>query len=284
MIDLHVHTYYSDGTNSPEAVVRLAREIGVDTIAITDHDGIGGIPEAMAAGRKYGVTVIPGIEISVTNIGGNMHILGYGMNLEHEGFKAAVDTMLLNRADRNERLMTAFREMGIEISNADIKKYALMDYVGKPQMALVLKERGLIKDVKEAFASEKFFKSETMRKIKRMKFNPAEGIGIILAAGGIPVLAHPYTLKLSIEDLDQKIKELVGYGLKGLECYYSDHSPEMIQDYLGLADRYNLIKTLGSDFHGKEIDPEIMIGLGRNENLKSIGLGRNENLKSLNNF
>ncbi len=268
MIDLHVHTYYSDGTNSPETVVRLAREIGVDTIAITDHDGISGIPEAMAAGRKYGVTVIPGIEISVTNQGGNMHVLGYRLNLADEGFKAAVETMISNRTDRNERLMAAFGEMGIDISEADIKKYAIMDYVGKPQMALALKERGFIRDVKEAFSSENFFKSGTVGKIKRVKFSPEEGIGIILAAGGIPVLAHPCTLNLSPENLDQKIKELTEYGLKGLECYYSNHSSEMTKDYLGLADRYGLMTTLGSDFHGNEIDPEIMIGLGRNGNLK----------------
>lgn len=269
MIDLHVHTFYSDGTNSPEAVVRLAKKTGVETIAITDHDGTDGIPEAMAAGKKYGVSVIPGIEISVTNEGGNMHILGYKMNLENEGFKTAVGTMRRNRAERNERLLAAFGDMGITITEENIKKYAPMDYAGKPQMALVLVEQGYIENVREAFTSDKFFRSEAMSRIKKVKVSPKEAIKLILASGGLPVLAHPYTLKLSKEKLNEKIRELSGFGLKGLECYYSDHSPEMTLECACLAHKYGLITTIGSDFHGKEIDPNIEIGLGRNGNLKN---------------
>ncbi len=270
MMDLHIHSYYSDGTDSPESVVSQAKAIGLSTMAITDHDGVDGISEALAAGEKLGISIIPGIEISVTNEGGNMHILGYRMDLENEDFQRSVETMRRNRADRNRRLIKAFEEIGITITEAEVRAFAKSDYIGKPQMALVLKSRGYIREVREAFDGEGFFRAEPLRQIRRVKYSPEEGIKIILAAGGIPVLAHPYTLKLSKESLERKVIQLAGYGLKGVECYYSQHDPLMTSEYLKLAKKHGLIVTVGSDYHGREIDPDIKIGQGRNGNLEHV--------------
>ncbi len=267
MIDLHVHTYYSDGTRSPEEVVRQAKDSGVAVIAITDHDGTDGIPEAMEAGEKYGVRVIPGIEISVSNKGGDMHILGYNIDIRNPEFMAAVDEIKSNRDERNKGLFQAFQEIGIPITEEEIREASFTDYIGKPQFAMILKKRGLVDSTSEAFASEKFFKSEALRKVPRKKPTPEEGIKIILSAGGIPVLAHPYTLRLSLEQLDEKLTELEGYGLMGMECYYSGHDPEQTENCLILARQHGLMITAGSDYHGEELDQDLKIGTGRHKNL-----------------
>ncbi len=267
MMDLHVHTYYSDGTKSPEEVVRMAKENGVSVIAITDHDGTDGIPEAMEAGKKYGVKVIPGIEISVDHRGGEMHILGYNVDLNNEGFIKAVELMRKRRAERNEALFKAFAEIGIVITEEDIREFAFSDYIGKPQFARVLQKRGLVESTVEAFASKDFFKSDVIRRIPREKPKPEEGIRIISEAGGIPVLAHPFTLRQTMEQLDATLNELEGYGLMGMECYYSGHDELQTEGFLELARRHGLMITAGSDYHGEELDADIRIGTGRNRNL-----------------
>jgi hypothetical protein len=268
MFDLHIHTNHSDGVFSPAAIVAMAKTQGIETLAITDHDGTDGVAEAMTAGAALGIRVIPGIEISVINAGGNMHILGYNIDLANPAFKSAVETMRQRRADRNQRMLVAFKTLGIAMTEEEVRLFCYTDYMGKPQMAQVLKAKGLVADVREAFKSEQFFRSDVLRQIRREKVSPAEGIGIIRVAGGVAVLAHPKTLRLGLSDLDLKLKELVGYGLGGLECYHSEHSPEEIQNYLGLAKKYGLIVTLGSDFHGGDIKPDVKLGLGLNENLK----------------
>jgi predicted metal-dependent phosphoesterase TrpH len=270
MMDLHVHTYYSDGIYSPTEVVKRAKANRVSLIAITDHDGTDGIEEALMAGKKYNVKVIPGIEISVSNKGGNMHILGYEIDIYNQDFKRAVETMRKHRADRNEAFYKAFAELGIIITPEEIKEFAFADYIGKPQFARVLLKRGLISNTREAFDGEKFFKAEVLRKVPRIKPSPEEGIGIILAAGGIPVLAHPSTLNLDADQLGLKLAELKGYGLMGIECYYSKHEPAETAGYKALANQYQLKITAGSDFHGDILeDPNrtVQIGSGIKSNL-----------------
>ena len=251
MLDLHLHSYYSDGTNSPKELIELARKKGLEIISVTDHDGISGVLESIEEGKKAGIKVVPGIEISVSSYPRDLHILGYGIDIENPGFLQFVEKLKELRDIRNLKFIEEFSKMGIDFTKDDIKKYSPKDFLGKPNFAFLLKSRGYVESLEEAFSSEKFFRGENFLKIKKEKPSDKEGISEILAAGGIPVLAHPGKLKgLTNEELDELVKRLKTYGLMGIECFYRGHSEEFTKDILSIARENNLIVTAGSDFHG----------------------------------
>jgi predicted metal-dependent phosphoesterase TrpH len=269
MIDLHLHTYYSDGTMSPEELVRLAKESGVDTIAITDHDGMGGLNEGMEAGKRQGVHVIPGIELSTEDDRGvYMHILGYCFDRENEELKSEVELIRRKRVERNEKLLAALREIGCKLTNEDLQLREGQDYIGKPTFALALMRKGYVSSPKEAFKEGHFMRSDAVRRVHREKISAKRAIELIRGAGGIPVLAHP--MKIShltkeegdgfFKELDQQLAKLKEWGLAGMECYYSSHQPADTERLVAMAKRHRLIITAGSDFHGEELDKNIVIG------------------------
>lgn len=268
MIDLHLHTYYSDGTMSPEELVRYAKESGAGTIAITDHDGMRGLTEGIEAGKRLGVHVIPGIELSTEDDEGvYMHILGYCFDRNHEALKEEVERIRRKRAERNEKLLAALRQIGCELSKEDLQLREGQDYVGKPTFALALMRKGYVTSPKEAFREGLFMRSEVVRRVHREKISAQRAIGLICQAGGAPVLAHP--MKIShltrgeedfFERLSGQLDKLRGWGLAGMECYYSGHSPEATRQLVQIARDHGLIATAGSDFHGIEFDSGIKIG------------------------
>lgn len=269
MIDLHLHTYYSDGTMSPEELVTLARNNKVGTIAITDHDGMGGLAEGMEAGKRLGVHVIPGIELSTEDEAGvYMHILGYCFDRENEALKKEVEAIRRKRVERNEKLLAALREIGCKLSKDDLQLREGQDYVGKPTFALALMRKGYISSPKEAFKEGRFMRSDVVRSVHREKISAKRAIELIRGAGGIPVLAHP--MKIShltkeqgndfFEKLDEQLSKLKSWGLEGMECYYSSHMPQETEHLVSLAQKHQLMITAGSDFHGTEFDKSITIG------------------------
>lgn len=269
MIDLHLHTYYSDGTLSPENLVKLAKERGVNTIAITDHDGMGGLEEGMEAGKRQGVHVIPGIELSTEDERGvYMHILGYCFDRENVELKNEVELIRRKRVERNEKLLAALRAIGCKLSNEDLQLREGQDYIGKPTFALALARKGYVSSPQEAFREGHFMRSDAVRSVHREKISAKRAIELIRGAGGVPVLAHP--MKIShltrdngddfFEELDRQLIKLKAWGLKGMECYYSSHRLTDTRRLAAMAKQRQLIITAGSDFHGEEFDKNIVIG------------------------
>ncbi len=269
MIDLHLHTYYSDGTMSPEELVLFAKKRGVETIAITDHDGIGGLAEAAEAGARLGVRVIPGIELSTEDEEGvYMHILGYCFDRKNRELKREVEWIRRRRAERNEKLLAALHQIGCKLTREDLQLREGQDYVGKPTFALALMRKGYVSSTKEAFGEGRFMRSDVVRRVHREKIPARRAIDLIRGASGFPVLAHPMKIshltKTKGEDfflrLDRQLEKLKGWGLAGMECYYSSHSPQETKRLVEMAKAHDLIVTAGSDFHGVEFDKSITIG------------------------
>ena len=262
MIDLHLHTYYSDGTMSPEELVIYAKENGVETIAITDHDGIGGLAEGLEAGKRLGVHVIPGIELSTEDDEGiYMHILGYCFDRDNAALKKEVELIRRKRAERNEKLLAALHEIGCKLSKEDLQLREGQDYVGKPTFALALMRKGYVASPKEAFKEGRFMRSDVVRRVHREKISAGKAIKLLREAGGIPVLAHPMKISHLVrgkdedffEKLDRQLVKLKSWGLAGMECYYSSHLPEDTARLVRMAKEQGLIVTAGSDFHGKSL-------------------------------
>lgn len=265
MIDLHIHTTASDGEFSPTEIVNKAIDMGLTHIAITDHDTVNGLDEAISYGKDKNITIIPGVELNAKVGLGQMHILGYYIDYTNKEF---LDMMKVFENDRNERntlFIKKFKEIGIDITMEEVKKYAIGSVVGKPHFARVLMEKGYINSVQEGF--DKYFDVEPLKNIKRRSFGPEKIIKLIKNTGGIAVLAHPQSLKLDENSLKERIIELKSYGLDGLECYHSKQTCEEMKLFNKIAKDNNLLITLGSDYHRDVVISNIEIGHGKNDNL-----------------
>lgn len=279
MIDLHVHTTASDGEFEPRAVVRRAKDKGVTTIAIADHDTVEGLEEAIEEGNKIGIEVIPAIELNAKVEKGKMHILGYYINYNDTNFAKKTELLKKDRENRNIKFIKEFNRQNVNITLEQVKKYGMGNVIGKPHFAKALLENGYINDIKEAYS--KFFNVSPLKEIERKLITPKEAIELIKSAGGIAVIAHPITLKLNEEELDKKIKELKSYGLSGMECYNNIHTQEDVVKLKEIAKANGMIITAGSDFHGPINTPGVEIGSGKNGNIISDIPDMLENLKKL---
>ncbi|MCR4436204.1 MAG: PHP domain-containing protein [Clostridiales bacterium] len=281
IIDLHTHTTASDGSMNPGALVRHARAKGLAAIAVTDHDTVDGIEEALEEGEKLGIEVVPGLEISV-DYKPEMHILGYFFNNTYKNIRGTLNRLKRSREVRNPKIIGKLNELGFCISLDEVKAEAKGEIVGRPHIAKVLMDKGYVKSIEEAF--DKYLSSGKPAYFKKEKLTPEEGIRKIIEAGGIPALAHPIYLNLSLSQLDDLLGRLKQAGLKGIEAYYVDNTKDETGNFLRLAMKHELLATGGSDFHGS-FKPDIEIGVGRGnlqihyevlEKLKGIGfaLGR----------
>ena len=256
-IDLHVHTTASDSTASPAEAVRLAKEAGLSAIAITDHDTVSGYAEAAEAGKKYGVEVVPGIEIS-TKYGRAVHILGYYIDPDSDKLAPVLEWVVHDRDERNRKMAELMAADGLPVSYEEMhRRFGAV--IGRPHFAEVLVELGLAKDIRDAF--DRYVEKGQKYYLPRNFLSIERSIEIIREAGGVPVLAHPFQYKLDDAGLRELIEHCMESGLQGMECRYSGYSAEQSK-YLGrLAEEYGLIKTGGSDFHGDN-KKHIAIGTG----------------------
>lgn len=255
-VDLHTHTTASDGQYTPAEVVRKAKQAGVEYLAITDHDTIDGVQEAMEAGRECGVTVIPGIELGAKE-NRNMHILGYAFQPENGMLMSLCTKLRQSRDERKYRIMDFLKSKGIILSLEEVERTAGGNVIARPHFAQVMLRHGYVSSMREAF--DRYLDTEEYQKIERFKTDAASCIQTIHQAGGMAVLAHPYQLGVSDAELEHIVATLKAAGLDGLECYYPRHTDKMIQYYLTLAQKYNLHVTAGSDFHGERVHADMSL-------------------------
>lgn len=244
-IDLHTHTTASDGKNSPSENVLLAVQKGLAAVAITDHDTVAGVQEALKTAEQYELEVIPGIEISTLSAGQDIHILGYYLDYEHPQLWESLEKLRDTRNLRNEMLIERLNKLGIDITMQEVaaKQITKGGNIGRPHIADVLMEKGIVASLQEAF--EIYLGKEGKAYVNPPRIAPEEAIKIITQYNGIPVLAHP-----GLYDQDHLIEDLVKAGLRGIEVYHPDHSTEDVKRYQDYAQQYQLITTGGSDYHG----------------------------------
>ena len=257
MLDLHIHTTASDGSLTPTQVVQLARKKGFSLIAATDHDTMGGVAEALEAGKKYNVDVVPGVEIS-SGVTLEVHMLGYGMSPDHPVMKAMMEDMRAARVERMERIIENLQKMGVPITVEEVEAVA-GGAIGRPHIAQVLIAHGLVPDVRTAF--REYIGVGAKAYVERRKMTSEQVIANIRDAGGVPVLAHGGLLRISEVELNQWIDSMAKKGLMGLECYHNAHTPQMERLLRAAAERNGLLVTGGSDFHGAS-RPDVEMGTG----------------------
>lgn len=268
LIDLHTHTTASDGSCTPAGLVRYAVKKGLKAIAVTDHDTLDGLPEAMEEAERLGLEVVPGVEISVDFMP-EMHILGYFLHGDYTGIKDVLKELAEKRAERNPKIVKRLNELGMQISMGEVEALSGNGITGRPHIARVMIDKGYVLSVEEAF--DKYLASGRPAYFNKEKLTPAQGIGAITKAGGLPVLAHPIFLDRTWHELDALLGELAGNGLRGIEALYSENTEEQTGELLRLAVRHNLFVTGGSDYHGS-FKPSIDIGVGRGNLAVAYGL------------
>ncbi len=259
-IDLHLHTTHSDGSFSAAEVVRLAHQAKVTTLAITDHDIVSGIPEAIATGAELGIDIIPGVEIS-SRVGDNeLHILGYFLNWQDQELSQRLASLRESRHSRNPQIIERLRSLGLDVTYEEVKALAGTDAVGRPHIARLLMEKHYVTSAKDAF--DRYLANGRPAYVARELPPPADAIAWIRAAGGVAVLAHPTWATSAGEELEPLLTTLKAEGLGGIEVHYSTHTKRQTTKYLGLAKKLDLLITGGSDFHGIT-KPDIEVGIGR---------------------
>ncbi|MFO7769501.1 MAG: PHP domain-containing protein [bacterium] len=260
LIDLHAHTTASDGSLSPTGLVEAALEADLAAVGITDHDTIDGVPEALDAGRRLGIRVVPGVEISCELAGGTLHILGYGFDPGHPDLNTGLGRLKQAREDRNPRIIRRLNELGVDITLEQVAERAGGGMIGRPHIAQTLKDLGAVETVQEAF--DEYLGSGAKAHFDKFRFQPGEAFGMIRSAGGIPVMAHPHQTRREGEELRTLVARLRQAGLEGIEVRYSRHTPDQQAFYQGLAEEFDLVPTGGSDFHGRT-KPDIELGRGK---------------------
>lgn len=249
-VDLHCHSTASDGTLAPSDVVALAIRSGLSALALTDHDSIAGVQEAAEAAHKAGIDFLPGIEISCdVPKPATMHLLGYGVDPHSPVLLEMTRRLIEGRNDRNPKIIQRLNELGVRISMEELEAEAKGGVIGRPHIAAILLRKRYVSSIKNAF--DKYLAPGGAAYFDKERISPKQAIDMVRRSGGLPVLAHPSQLRTENDaQLDRTVKDLADLGLAGLEVIHSDHNEAMVTKYTALADKYGLLKTGGSDFHG----------------------------------
>ena len=258
-VDLHTHSNKSDGSLTPTELVDLAAQKGLSAIALTDHDTVEGIDEAISRSFKNGVMVIPGIELSCDLNGRDIHIVGLCIDHHDYDFNEKLRTFVESRDERNKKMCIKLTEAGFPIDYDELVATYPGSVLTRAHYARYMLAKGYIKSLTEAF--ERYIGDHCPCFIPREKVTPAQGIELILEADGIPVLAHPLQYALGKSALDGLVSSLKDAGLVGIEALYSTHSPADERDIRTLASKYKLLVSGGSDFHGAA-KPGLELGTG----------------------
>jgi predicted metal-dependent phosphoesterase TrpH len=265
VIDLHSHSTMSDGTDTPTEVVRLACEAGLSAMALTDHDTLDHVAEARAAADARGLRLVPGCEISCELGGrapGSMHLLVFFVDDGPGELQSRLAALQVARNERNVQIVEALNAHGIPITVAEVRAQAGPGSVGRPHIARVLMESGYVASIQEAF--DVWLGKGRPAYFERDRLGPEEAIELTHASGGACAVAHPGSLGLADDALDEFAGALAGAGLDGLECEYGAYPPEERAPFYELARRHGLAPTGGSDYHG-ENKPGLRVGVGRGD-------------------
>ena len=258
-IDLHTHSTMSDGSMTPAEVVRAAKDAGLAAVALTDHDSIDGVAEAVEEGKKIGIEVIPAIELSA-ECDTELHILGYFIDITNEKL---LDRLAYARDVREQRQIDTcekLNEQGFDITMDEVRELAGTPVLCRAHFAKIMVEKGYAPSVKEAFTQ--YLDYGCYAYSNRQAMTGAEAVSLIKEAGGIAFVAHLHLIKLADEPLRELVSSLIPHGLDGIEGYYTDYTAETEASYQALAASLNLKISGGTDFHA-QMKPHIAIGTGK---------------------
>jgi predicted metal-dependent phosphoesterase TrpH len=263
MIDLHTHTTFSDGSFTPAELVAAAAAMGLSAVAVTDHDTVDGLPEALAAGERLGFRVVPGVEINLEHERVTMDMLGYFLGRPPS---AALEEHLAElrryRDERNARMVERLAALGLPLDPDDLAAAAGDGAVGRPHIGVALMRRGYVDSVAEAF--QLYLRRGAPAWVDRRRLSLHAAVRLLRESGGLAVLAHPGLIRAelgSTGSLGGIVREAVAAGIAGLECYHPSHDEATIAACLALAAQHDLVVTGGSDFHGT-IKPDVHLGVG----------------------
>ncbi len=274
-VDLHIHSTASDGSLSPVEILTASEKAGLAAIAITDHDTIEGCREILDAASACPLDFLTGVEISAAfpeafSLPGSLHILGYDFDIHDFQLNQRLKEQEAARNQRSPKIIQRLNALGLDLSIDDVKPFSQGTQIGRPHIASAMKALGLVNSIDEAF--DRYIGSGGPAYVDKPRIQAERAIDLINAAGGVPVLAHPGLIHTrNEEELKQLISLMTDRGLKGIEVFYPDHSGSQTACYKELADRYNLLITGGSDFHGA-LNPLIQLGKGKGDLFVSYAL------------
>ncbi len=248
MIDLHLHSTYSDGTYTPEELVKMARDKGLKAISITDHDTVDGTSEAVSAGDVYGVRIIPGVELSVFWDDFHFHLLGYHLDWRSDYLMQKLDLVQKSRNERNAKIIAKLQGLGLDVSAEELQALSQNGQTGRPHIARLLVVKKIVKDIDQAFAL--YLRKGKKGYARRFIYHVEEAISLIHQSGGCAVLAHPAQISRASELLDNLLAELKNMGLDGVETCYPTQKGSFLKMLRRLARKHDLFETGGSDYHG----------------------------------
>lgn len=259
--DYHIHTCYSDGIYTPEKIVDLAIDVGLDVIALTDHDNVLSCPIAQdyleKSGQQDKLEIIQGIEVNTLYNGYEVHILGYFMDVNNDDFKSMIASQQEARVTQTKEILSLLHKKEcIQISFESVKNLVAPNgSIGRPHIAKAITSAGGTSGVAESYA--KFINDKSPVYVQRKTVSPHDAVEIIYDAGGIPVIAHPHDIDIAAD----LIKDLMNYGLRGIEAYHRKHSPAIVEYFSSMAEELGLIVTGGSDFHAPNmLNGQILLG------------------------
>ncbi len=259
MIDLHVHSVYSDGTDTPAELIQLAAARGLSAMALTDHDTVGGIVPLLEAAASLPIEPVPGIELSADCSRGTMHILGYFIDHTCSALLGKIERVQSGREVRNMEILRKLNDLGYVLLWSDVEKQAGCDVIGRPHIAEALVQRGHVRSRRAAF--DLLLAKERPAYAERYRYTPSECIDLIHQAGGVSVLAHPATVHLPDAELKELVKGMKDQGLGGIEVYYGERKPRNMNKFRSWAEEFGLVCTGGTDYHGANT-PDLKLGTG----------------------
>ena len=258
-VDLHTHSAYSDGTDTPAALIEAAVKARLEAIALTDHDNLDGIPEARAAADLAGIELVPGVELSLEWAYGGFHLIVLWLEPGAGPLQDRLAELQAGRANRNRAMVQRLQEHGLDITYREVMEEAGGTGVGRPHMAAVLVRKGVVRSISEAF--DLWLAAGRPGYAGRPRLEPEEAIGLARASGSVPIIAHPHTLGVFGPDLDNYLETFAGAGLVGLEALYPEYEPDTRIELTERARRVGLIPSGGSDYHGS-YKPGLRLGSG----------------------
>ena len=259
MIDLHSHSTFSDGSETPERVVELAAAAGCTALALTDHDGTEGVARAAVRAGELGIDLVPGCEVSCVSTG-TLHMLCYFVGEDPDGpLERELERLREDRARRNAEMVGRLVELGVPITYEEVLEEARGQGVGRPHFAAVLVRKGVVGSVQEAF--DTYLAKGSPAYVSKARVEPATVVDLATRSGGVTSLAHPLSLGLEPAQLRRELQRLAELGLAGVECHYGRYDPATRADLVSMAEEVGLVATGGSDFHGT-YKPDLSVGTG----------------------